>query len=122
MHSYKSPTIQWQRNDAQVICPRCKGDRIHAKNNARRIGGSVGTVSGAAAGMTGAAAGAETGAAIGMLAGPAGAVLGGVAGAIFGGLFGAAAGGAVGAKAGEVIDSNVLDNFVCLSCGHEFSS
>src|SRR5471030_316550 len=35
-------------------------------------------------------------------------------------LFGGAAGGAAGAVLGDVVDENILDNFVCLNCGFSF--
>ena len=66
-------------------------------------------------------AGAEIGAVIGIAAGPAGVGVGGIAGAILGGLAGAVTGCIAGAKLGEIIDERVLDNYLCLACGHTFS-
>jgi hypothetical protein len=104
-----------------ITCPKCRSIHIRAKNTAKRTGSSIGTVAGATAGAAGMLSGAELGAATGLLAGPVGAFAGGLAGAILGALFGGALGCKLGANLGEIIDTNILDNYCCLSCGHSFS-
>ncbi len=106
---------------AQVRCPRCLSSRIDTRNLARKAGSTIGSVAGATGGMAAALAGAETGAVVGSFAGPAGTVFGGLAGAVIAGLVGSAAGCAAGSAVGAAIDDNVLDNHLCLACGHAFS-
>ncbi|WP_244099425.1 hypothetical protein [Burkholderia gladioli] len=103
-------------------CPRCKSARIDTRNRARKAGSAIGSVAGATGGMAAALAGAETGAVVGSIAGPVGTVFGGLAGAVIAGLVGSAAGCAAGSAVGGAIDDNVLDNYVCMSCGHGFSA
>ncbi|WP_257010733.1 hypothetical protein [Burkholderia ubonensis] len=102
-------------------CPRCLSARIDTRNRGRKAGSTIGSVAGATGGMAAALAGAETGAIVGSVAGPIGTVFGGLAGAVIAGLVGSAAGCAAGSAVGAAIDDNVLDNHVCLSCGHAFS-
>ena len=56
----------------------------------------------------------------GAVAGPPGMIVGGIAGAIIGALVGAATGGAAGATLGEIVDDNILDDYVCLNCAFSF--
>jgi hypothetical protein len=49
-------------------------------------------------------------------------VVGTITGGIIGCLLGGATGGALGAKLGEVVDQNILNNFICLDCGFAFCS
>lgn len=58
---------------------------------------------------------------MGIVAGPGGPILGAVAGAMLAALAGAAAGCTVGAALGEFLDDNVLNNHLCLDCGHSFT-
>jgi uncharacterized membrane protein len=88
-----------------LLCPQCQSEQIVTRNYARRTGGAIGAVAGAAS----------------MIAGPPGTVIGGIAGAIIGGFIGALAGGSAGIALGEAIDNNVLDNYQCLSCQFVFS-
>lgn len=105
----------------QVRCPHCLSSRIDTRNLARKAGSTIGSVAGATGGMAAALAGAETGAVVGSIAGPLGTVFGGLAGAVIAGLVGSAAGCAAGSAVGAAIDDNVLDNHLCLACGHAFS-
>lgn len=105
----------------QVRCPRCLSSRVDTRNLARKAGSTIGSVAGATGGMAAALAGAETGAVVGSIAGPLGTVFGGLAGAVIAGLVGSAAGCAAGSAVGGAIDDNVLDNHICLACGHAFS-
>ncbi len=57
----------------------------------------------------------------GLTMGPLGSVFGGLAGAIVGALVGGAVGGTAGVRLGEIIDENVLKNFLCLACENRFS-
>lgn len=107
---------------AQVRCPRCLSPRVDTRNLARKAGSTLGSVAGATGAMTAALAGAETGAVVGSFAGPAGTVFGGLAGAVIAGLVGSAAGCAAGSVVGSAIDEAVLDNHLCLACGHAFSA
>lgn len=106
--------------DHHLTCPACSSSRIHFKNTGRKIGSAVGSIAGAAAGASAALSGAETGVLLGLMVGPAGAAIGGLAGAVLGGLFGASAGCLGGAKVGETFDRTVLENRICLDCGHAF--
>lgn len=105
----------------QIRCPCCLSSRIDTRNVARKAGSTIGSVAGATGGIAAALAGAETGAVVGSIAGPLGTVFGGLAGAVIAGLVGSAAGCAAGSAVGAAIDDNVLDNHLCLSCGHAFS-
>lgn len=102
-------------------CPKCQSDQIDAKNYAKKAGGTIGTVAGAAFGAVRIVSGAEIGAAIGWVGGPIGATIGGIAGAVIGGLIGGSVGCTAGAKLGEVVDANILDNYYCLACEYNFS-
>ncbi|MDN7526329.1 hypothetical protein [Burkholderia orbicola] len=104
-----------------IRCPRCLSSRIDTRNRARKAGSTIGSVAGATGGMAAALAGAETGAVVGSIAGPLGTLFGGLAGAVIAGLVGSTAGCAAGSAVGAAIDDNVLDNHVCLACGHAFS-
>jgi hypothetical protein len=104
-----------------MTCPHCQSQRVATKDIAKKTGGVLGMVGGAASGTVGTLGGAELGATVGMIAGPAGVLIGGLAGAFFGALVGGAAGCVAGSKLGEVVDDNILDNYECLDCGHVFS-
>ncbi|WP_232352719.1 hypothetical protein [Burkholderia pseudomallei] len=101
-------------------CPRCNSPRIATRDYARKAGGAVGAAAGAAGSAAAALGGAEAGATLGMVAGPVGSIFGGLAGALMGALFGGAAGCAAGSAVGEQIDTNVLNNYECIECGHVF--
>ncbi len=117
-----SPPSPGSTPAGQIRCPRCLSSRIDTRNLARKAGSTIGSVAGATAGMATALAGAETGAVLGSFVGPAGTVFGGLAGAVIAGLVGSAAGCATGSAVGAAIDDNVLDNHLCLACGHAFSA
>ena len=105
-----------------ICCPKCASEQIAAKNRARKLASTIGTVAGAASAAAACMPSAEIGATVGLLSGgPIGAAIGGIAGAVVGALIGGAAGCIAGAAVGEVIDDNVLDNFHCLSCDYIFS-
>ncbi len=53
---------------------------------------------------------------------PAVTVLGAVAGALLAALAGAAAGCTVGAALGDFLDEKLLNNHLCMDCGHSFGS
>lgn len=101
----------------EMNCPSCKSQRIDMRNHGRRTLGSLG----GAAGAMGAATGSLTVIDMGMVGVRLGSSAG-VPGAILGGLVGAMAGLVTGAKAGELIDELVLNNYLCLSCGHAFQA
>ncbi|WP_244321819.1 hypothetical protein [Burkholderia reimsis] len=110
------------RSDATPRCPHCCSSRINTLHRARKAGSAIGSVAGATSGMAMALSGAEAGAVVGSFAGPVGTIFGGLAGAVIAGLVGSAAGCAAGSAVGTAIDENVLDNHLCLSCGHTFNA
>jgi hypothetical protein len=113
-----------------LACPRCLSERVVSRNRARKttvtIGGLAGALASGSSAWTTARAGArigmQVGAGLGIVAGPGGTVLGAVAGALLAALAGAAAGCTVGAALGEFLDDKLLNNHLCLDCGHSFSS
>ena len=113
--------LREERDTSILTCPTCGTNRVQSKNLGRTACGAVGSIAGAAVGVSAALSGAEVGAVLGLIAGPPGAAIGGFAGAILGGLFGASAGCVGGAKVGQTFDRLVLENHLCLDCGHSFS-
>lgn len=111
-------------------CPRCQSERVVSRNRARKATVTVGGLAGAlasgssawASARMGARIGLQVGAGMGIVAGPGGPVLGAVAGAMLAALAGAAAGCTVGAALGEFLDDKLLNNHLCLDCGHSFSA
>lgn len=101
------------------ICPKCHSSQIETRNRARKFGGVIGTVSGAAGAMLMATSKAR--AAAGLLGGPAGLTASCMASAVAAALASAAASGTTGVKIGEVIDEKILNNYLCHQCGHTFS-
>lgn len=102
-------------------CPRCKSGDVIALNRGKKLAGTAGTVAGGSLGVYCAMGGARTGSVVGAVAGPLGSVVGSLAGALIGGAVGAISGGAAGAAVGEIVDEEILDNYQCLKCGHNFS-
>lgn len=111
-------------------CPRCQSVCVVSRNRARKAAVAVGGLAGAlasgssawASARVGARIGLQVGAGLGIVAGPGGSALGAVAGAMLAALAGAAAGCAAGAALGEFLDDKLLDNHLCLDCGHSFGS
>lgn len=101
-------------------CSLCGSTQVVARNYARKVCSAAGVVAGAASGASAALGGAEAGAALGAIAGPVGLIVGGFAGALLGAMIGGTAGCAAGAAFGGAIDANVLNNFQCKNCGHDF--
>lgn len=111
---------QWHQGGMPLpVCPKCHSSQIETRNRARKLGGVIGSVSGAAGAMIVAASKAR--AAAGLLGGPAGLTFGCMASAVAAALASAAASGTTGVKIGEVIDEKILNNYLCHSCGHTFS-
>lgn len=110
-------------------CPKCESTKVEKRNYATRIGAAIGVAAAGFLGfigtrattVAGATAGAEAGAVVGAIAGPAGVATGTFAGAVLGALAGTAAGATVGGTAGKAVDSFILNNYKCLSCGHTFT-
>lgn len=115
------PTSDISGNDSHVCCPHCQSYRIETLNIARKAGSTIGSVAGATSGIAMAMSGAEVGATVGAVGGPIGSIFGGLAGAVIAGLVGSAAGCAAGSAVGAALDENVLDNYLCRSCGHAFN-
>jgi len=101
-----------------ISCSACHSSHIISRDLAKKTGALIGTVGGAASGAVGALGGARIGTAVGSAVGPIGTALGALAGALMGALMGAASGNMAGAAVGELVDKTLLDNFLCLSCGH----
>lgn len=101
------------------VCPRCHSVHVETRNRARKLGGAIGAVSGAGSAMI--AAGAKARTISGLVGGPAGFAFSGIANAVLVALVSGAASATTGVKLGEVIDEKVLNNYLCLACGHTFS-
>lgn len=99
--------------------PKCHSVHIETRNVRARLGGAIGAVTGTTSAMLAAAAKARTTAVL--ASGPFAITLGGIATAIILALISGAASGATGVKLGEVIDEKILNNYLCHSCGHNFS-
>lgn len=100
-----------------VICPNCHHEDGRNRNLARRIGGTVGAVAGAASGVSGILAAARVGMIVGAVAGPAGSFLTAIAAATLRGIVGGTIGCEVGTALGGLIDKHVLENDCCRNCG-----
>lgn len=103
------------------ICPKCQCDRIGMKNLARKAGGTIGTLAGATHVAAGVLRSTDSGMITAPTAGPRYMPYGSIASAILGGLLGGATGCVVGARLGVAVDSHILNNLHCLSCGYTFS-
>lgn len=103
-----------------LVCPNCGSEHIRIKNIAKKTGGAIGAVAGGASGIAGAMSGARLGLLVGAAAGPVGAFAGSLAGAALGGIFGAAVGCEVGVTVGGMVDDHLLENYICITCGHSF--
>ncbi|PKO31811.1 MAG: hypothetical protein CVU34_16615 [Betaproteobacteria bacterium HGW-Betaproteobacteria-7] len=100
------------------VCPKCHSLRIETRNRARRLGGAIGALSGAASAMLAASAKAR---AVAGLAGGPGAAFSIITSSVLAALISGAASSATGVKLGEVIDEKILNNYLCHSCGNTFS-
>lgn len=103
-----------------IFCPRCASPRTQTKNRAKKLGGAFGTCFGIASSFSGAAKGAAAGAAIGLRSTAQIPSLNSITVAVLGAFVGGAMGCATGAALGQVIDETVLNNHLCLHCGHSF--
>jgi hypothetical protein len=101
-----------------VICPNCHHEDWRNRNLARRVGGTVGAVAGAASGVSGILAAARVGMIVGAVAGPAGSVMTAIAAATLRGIVGGTIGCEVGTALGGLIDKHVLENDCCRNCGY----
>lgn len=113
---------QHPRNTSRnpVFCPRCGSITTEAKNRAKRFGGALGTCIGVANSLSGAAKGATVGAANSLRTVGPSTPMNSITAAVLGALAGGAIGCASGAALGQVIDDTVLNNYLCLHCGHSF--
>ncbi len=109
-----------QRFSRTVVCPKCGSPNIDTKNHAKRIGGAIGTCAGVMGSLSGATEGASVGAVMAFRASAPAAPLVSITAAVLGALAGGAIGCASGAALGQVIDDTVLNNYLCLHCGHSF--
>lgn len=101
------------------VCPKCHSLRIETRNRARKLGGAIGAIAGAASTLLAVSANARTAASL--AGGPAGIAVGIIASSILRALVSGAASGATGVKLGEIIDEKVLNNYLCHHCKHTFS-
>lgn len=101
------------------VCPKCHSAQIETRNRARKLGGVIGTVSGAAGAIIVAASKAR--AASSLVGGPASLTFSCMASAVAAALASGAASGTTGVKIGEVIDEKILNNYLCHHCSHTFS-
>ncbi|MES2363296.1 MAG: hypothetical protein V4646_16105 [Pseudomonadota bacterium] len=114
---------QPQTPPLSAICPNCHQEDTRPRNLARKIGGVLGAVAGAACGVYG-ILGTDR---IGMgdvrfpheweefRADPIA-----IAAATLRGLLGATTGALVGIRLGEIVDAHLLENQACRHCGHPF--
>ena len=115
-----SHNARWHHGGMPLsVCPKCQSSQVETRNRARKLGGVIGTVSGAAGAMIVAASKARV--AYGLLGGPAGLTFNCMASAVAAALASAAASGTTGVKIGELIDEKILNNYLCHHCGHTFS-
>jgi hypothetical protein len=108
------------KNNMRYTCPKCHSSTIERKDHARQLCASAGLAVGAASGATTAIGGAKFGIIVGAFAGPFGAATGSILGAILATIVGGTAGTIGGSKLGCAIDDNILYNYKCLSCHHDF--
>lgn len=106
-----------KRIDMTHLCPNCQSDRIGILHHGRKLGGTIGTLSGVILAVRN----AQTGALIGASVGPLGVVAGGLAGLALSAFKGGIIGATTGVSLGSLIDASVLNNCKCLSCGYTFS-
>jgi len=110
---------RWHQGGTPLpVCPTCHSSQIETRNRARKLGGTIGALSGAASAMF--AASAKTRAVAGLAGGP-GAAFSIITSSVLAALISGAASSATGVRLGEVIDENILNNYFCHSCGHTFS-
>lgn len=110
------------RSRLVVVCPKCHCPHTETKNYARRIGGVLVACTGIVSALSGAAKGARVGAAFGLRAGFSSYSANCLTAAVLGALAGGVMGCATGAALGQAIDNTVLNNHLCLRCGHSFQS
>ncbi len=106
------------------ICPNCHHEDRRPKNLARKIGGALGAVAGAACGVYGILGTDRIG--MGDVRFPGDMEdfqpdLISIASATIRGLLGATTGFICGVRLGELIDAHLLENQTCRQCGYPFS-
>ena len=103
-----------------VKCVKCEKN-AYLKHRGRAAGTLIGGGAGGYVGWTaGAAGGAKVGGLVGSFFGPVGTAAGVTVGSLLGALTGAATGAAAGNKLGGMIDEDVVREYHCPSCGHDF--
>ncbi len=103
-----------------LFCPRCGSHVVQTKNRGKKLGGALGTCAGVMSALSGTAKGATAGAAISLRAVNPSTPMNSLAVAVLGAFVGGTMGCATGAALGQVIDETVLNNYLCLRCGHSF--
>lgn len=101
-------------------CPHCGAEVVRHRNLARKLGGAIGSIAGAASGASGILAAARIGMVVAAPTGPYGALMSAIAAATLRSIVGATIGCEVGAALGELIDEHILDNDACRQCGMKF--
>ena len=105
-----------------VVCPRCGSHTVQSRNRGKKLGGALGTCAGVVSALTGTAKGATAGAVISLRTVGPSTPMNSLTAAVLGAMVGGAMGCASGAALGQVIDDTVLNNQLCLNCGHFFST
>jgi len=105
---------------ALLFCPRCNSPKIRSKNHGKKLCSALGTCAGVMRSLSGIAKGATAGAAFGFRAVGPSTPMNNLTASVLGALVGGAMGCATGAAFGQVIDETMLNNLLCLGCGHSF--
>lgn len=104
-----------------IKCPKCLSHAVDRKDHARKVGTTVGLAAGTASSITAVNYGADIGTKAAAVFGPNCLAIGGILGTILCIMGGATSGAIVGSTLGGVVDDNLLDNFICLQCNHQFT-
>ena len=100
-------------------CVACQSCRVQARHYARRVGSLVGGLAGATAAQA-IDATPEGACHLASSADIPNAVAVGVPQQVLLGFIGAHIGSQIGAELGQQVDQSILNNYVCLDCGHTF--
>ncbi|MBK1782584.1 MAG: hypothetical protein GX070_06130 [Alcaligenaceae bacterium] len=105
-----------------VLCPQCGSPQIQLKQTGKKLGGAIGTFAGMLGALSSASKGATVGAVVALRTLHPANPLNSITAAVLGALAGGAVGCTTGATLGQLIDETVLNNYLCLHCGHTFSN
>lgn len=103
----------------KLKCPRCRSSQIKTLNYGRKIGGFIGAITGVASGVISSLGDTKSNRLLGMyIRMPPTDTL---VNALLRGLQAGIAGCSIGLTLGNMIDSEILSNYKCLSCKHRFT-